>query len=120
MVGQIIVTLRRSSLVKNLEVIELVEEESAQLLRVKVEFVDGSLLHVREAIFSDSSKYSHHWQTQAGELLIRWDNAPHHHEVPSYPDHKHEGERLGSSTRVSVEEVLNEIATVLRSKGLAK
>jgi len=120
MVGHIIATLRHSSLVKDLEVIEVVEEESVQLLRVRAEIIDGSLLHLREAIFPQTSKYSYHWQARTGELLMRWDNAPHHPEIPTYPDHKHEGEQISSSARVSVEEVLAEIAAVLKSKGLIK
>ncbi len=120
MVGHIIATLRHSSLVKDLEVIELVEEGSSQLLRIKAEIVDGSLLHIREAIFPQTSKYSYHWQARTGELLMRWDNAPHHLEIPTHPDHKHMGEQISSSTRVSIEEVLTEIAAVLKSKGLIK
>jgi len=117
MVGQIIAVLRRSSLVRDLEVVEFVEEESVQLLRVKVELIDGSLLHIREALFSDASKYSYHWQTRGGELLLRWDNAPHHPQISTHPDHKHEEEQVRPSARVSVEEVLAEIATVLQGKG---
>jgi hypothetical protein len=116
MVGHIIATLRRSTLVKDLEIIELVEEESVQLLRVKAEIIDGSALHIREAIFPESSKYSYHWQTREGKLLIRWDNAPHHPEIPTHPDHKHDKEQLSSSSRASVDDELNEISTALRGK----
>lgn len=60
MVSHIIAILRRSPLVKDLEVVELVEEENVQLLRVKAGLVDGSVLHVHEALFSHASKYSYH------------------------------------------------------------
>jgi len=119
-VGQIIAALRGSPLVKDLEVLEVIEEESVQFLRVKAEIVDGSLLYVREAFFSDHSKYSYHWQSRTGEMLIRWDNAPHHPEIHTHPDHKHEGERVGPSARVSVEEILAELADALKRKGKAK
>src|SRR5713226_6973903 len=109
MVSHIIATLRRSPLVKDLAVLEVVEEENVQLLRVRAEIIDGSMLHIREAFFPSASKYSYHWQTLAGERLLRWDNAPHHPQIPTYPDHKHEGERINPSARVSVEEVLAEI-----------
>lgn len=120
MVGHIIAALRRNPIVKDLEVTELVEEESVQFLRVQAELIDGSLLYVRELFFSDSSKYSYPWQTRAGEMLLRWDNAPHHPEIPTYPDHKHEGDQVGPSVRVSVDEVLTELAAVLKSKGQVK
>jgi hypothetical protein len=116
MVGQIIAALRRSPLVKELEVLEAIEEESVQFLRARVEIIDGSLLYVREAFFPDHSKYSYHWQTRAGKMLIRWDNTPHHPEIFTYPDHKHEGEQVGPSSRVSFEEVLAELSEALRKK----
>jgi len=37
------------------------------------------------------TKYRHHWQNQAGVLIKRWDNAPHHPQVASFPDHLHDG-----------------------------
>jgi hypothetical protein len=77
MVGHIIAVLRRSPLVKDLEVIEMIEEESVQFLRARVEIVDGSL-----------------WQARTGEMLLRWDNAPHHPEIPTHPDHRQEGEEV--------------------------
>lgn len=117
MVGQIIAALRHSPLVKDLEVIEVVEEESVQFLRVRAEIIDGSLLYVRELFLPDRSKYSYHWQARTGEMLLRWDNAPHHPKIPTHPDHKHEREQIGPSARVSVEEVLEELTAVLRSKG---
>ena len=116
MVGHIIATLRHSPLVKDLDVIEVAEEKSFQLLRVRAKIVDGSLLYVRELLFPDHNKYSYHWQTQGGEVLFRWDNAPHHPEIPTHPDHKHEGERVSSSARVSVEEVLAELAEALKQQ----
>lgn len=97
MVGHVIATLRRSAIVKELDVIEPIEEETVQLLRVTAQLVDSSLLHVREAFFPHASKYSYHWQTATGELLIHWNNAPHHPEISTYPDHKHEGGGLGPS-----------------------
>jgi hypothetical protein len=60
MVGHIVATLRQSPLVRDLEVVEMIDEVSIQLLRVRAELIDGSLLYVREAIFPHTSKYSYH------------------------------------------------------------
>ena len=120
MVGQIIATLRDSPLVKDIEVIRIVEEESVQYLRVRAEITDGSQLYVKELFLPNQSKYSYHWQTSRGRMLIRWDNAPHHPEVSTHPDHKHEGKRLVPSARVSVEDVLAELAAVVKNKGQIK
>ena len=37
------------------------------------------------------TKYRHHWQNQEGFLIKRWDNAPHHPQVASFPHHLHDG-----------------------------
>ena len=69
MVGHIVTALRQSPLVRDLEVIEMIDEERVQLLRLRADLIDGSLLYVREAIFPHTSKYSYHWQTRTGEML---------------------------------------------------
>ena len=117
MVGHIVACLRQSPLVRDLEIVEMIDEANVQLLRLRAEIIDGSLLYVREAIFPRTSKYSYHWQTRTGEMLLRWDNAPHHSEISTHPHHKHDGERIGPSARVSIEDVLTELATRLQSKG---
>jgi hypothetical protein len=48
---------------------------------------------------------------------MHWDNAPHHPEISTFPYHKHEGEQVVSSIRVSVEDVLAQLAVALESKG---
>ena len=58
MVGHIVAALRQSPLVRDLEVGEMIDEASVQLLRVRAELIDGSLLYVLEAIFPHTSKYS--------------------------------------------------------------
>ena len=117
MVGHIVTALRQNPLVRDLEVIEMIDEERVQLLRLRADLIDGSLLYVREAIFPHTSKYSYHWQTRTGEMLLRWDNAPYHPEIPTHPHHKHDGERIGPAARVSIEDVLAELATRLQSEG---
>lgn len=34
-------------------------------------------------------KYRYHLQTEAGEFLSRWDNAPHHPRIATHPHHLH-------------------------------
>ena len=37
------------------------------------------------------TKYRFHWQHESGKLFKRWDNAPHHPEIETFPDHLHDG-----------------------------
>lgn len=63
--------------------------------RIRVTLLDGSLLQCVERIrqLSDglhTEKYSFHWQRTDGSLIRRWDNAPHHPEISSFPHHVHD------------------------------
>lgn len=66
------------------------------LWRYRLQFRDGSLLEMFEFFVLESAtvkvmKYSFHWQDADGKLLKRWDNAPHHPEISTYPHHLHDG-----------------------------
>ena len=60
-----------------------------------------------------SIRYSFHWQDANGQLHKRWDNATHHTELPTYPNHVHNGaeENVLPHGEISAEEVLAIIAT---------
>lgn len=100
--------------------IELYEHEGP-LLRVKIQlaFVDKSKLHVKEYRFTDGSrKYAYHWTDADGILKIRWDNAEHWPEIPTFPHHKHIGNdsQIQASTDISLEAVLKRIAAVFKEQ----
>ncbi|MDP3106229.1 MAG: DUF6516 family protein [Candidatus Methanoperedens sp.] len=63
---------------------------SAQPNKLRVYFIDNSFLDVW---LSDENDYSYHWEQRAQRGLIhRWDNAPDHPEIESFPHHFHDGE----------------------------
>ncbi|MCK4423602.1 MAG: hypothetical protein KAV18_05985 [Candidatus Omnitrophica bacterium] len=71
---------------------ELGEEEG--YIRVKVDLINGGVLEFFEYLILERDsvkidKYSFHWQDKSGQLLKRWDNARHHREIRSFPDHIH-------------------------------
>ena len=65
--------------------------------RVRCTLVDGSELQLIER-FGDVAnalaveKYSFHWKRNDGTPICRWDNAPHHRDLATFPHHLHEGE----------------------------
>jgi len=50
---------------------------------LRIFFIDGSFMDV----WVSDEKYSFHWQSD--DEVIRFDNAPHHHEIETFPDHLH-------------------------------
>ena len=91
----------KSLIVANPQVAQwTVVREEAQgdsgLFRYKLVLRGGSLLELFERFEVLQGniqviKYSFHWQHATGELIRRWDNAPHHPELHTAPHHLHDG-----------------------------
>jgi len=70
--------------------------EKIAFYRYRLKLKDGSIVELTERIIEESgkfntTKYRVHWQNKSGKLIKRWDNAPHHPEINSFPDHLHDG-----------------------------
>ena len=75
----------------NIEYIKVLENEG--YIRGTLTLIDGSELRLVEYTKISNGqamvlRYRFQWQT-AGELITRWNNAPHHPEVETFPHHKH-------------------------------
>jgi len=113
---EIIAILNQSKIISQLEILELVDESSVQSIRIKTKLMDGSTLFIHETVSERGHKYSYHWQDEDNKLLLRWDNAPHYKEIETFPHHKHIGERLEPTYKLSVNEVLQHIKIVLGNR----
>lgn len=81
-------------------------------------YIQGSLmlfggfeLYIAEYVIIEPDlkrlKYRYHLQNISKELIARWDNAPHHPEVDTYPAHIHLArESVKSSPAMDIEQVL--------------
>ncbi|SEH05824.1 toxin-antitoxin system TumE family protein [Candidatus Venteria ishoeyi] len=81
---------KHQRLVESYEI--LVYDHDGPNIRLKACVVlrDGSMLHIKQIVLEESNfKYAYHWQDHSGNLICRWDNAPHWPEIASYPHHKH-------------------------------
>lgn len=57
--------------------------------KLRIKFIDNSFLDVWLSLDGD---YSYHWEHRAQRGLIhRWDNAPDHPELRTFPRHFHDG-----------------------------
>jgi len=92
--------------------------KSYQLI-CRIELRDTTLLFVRDYLFPDGSrKYSFRWQYLHEGCILRWDNAPHHQNIATFPYHKHIGkeERIEASQPVKLETVLEYIRSVIEKR----
>jgi len=106
----ILESLKNSKIVLDFSILEFKNFSDGFYIKVKVIFVDNSELFLKE--YNDKTKrnYSYHWQNNNGELLVRWDNAPHHRNIKTFPHHKHVKEEIDESYEVTLEDILKRIS----------
>ena len=77
------------------------------MIRGKLLFIDGKVLEFMEYVSRERRpKYRFHLMDEKAEMIFRYDNAPHH-DVPTFPYHKHTPEGVeGSEERKLLEMVL--------------
>lgn len=82
-------------------------------LRLRLRFADQALLEMSEAVLCTAGtlqwlSYRYHYQEVSG-FVLRYDNAPHHPEIVTHPDHKHVGDDVVASAHPTIEHVLLEV-----------
>jgi hypothetical protein len=99
--------------IRGLIVIQEQVKEEFGLYRYRLDLTNGDLLEAFErfrvhAGQVEISKYSFHWQNQNRQLIARWDTAPHHPTLPTFPHHIHDGaeEAIHPHAPVTLAEVL--------------
>ncbi|MBC8264660.1 MAG: hypothetical protein H8E47_11120 [Anaerolineales bacterium] len=94
------------------------------LIRCRVFFWDGSYLDIYEVVSTELGypvrvHYSYTYLRE-GQRVFRYDNAPHHPGIATYPHHKHIGaaDRLAPADQPSLSQVLAEIERWLGDGGM--
>ena len=108
--------LRRSAFIENVDVKYEAKSKTVGLIYGNIGMVDGSTLQFLELIDRKDNeiirpKYRFHFMDSADKMIFRYDNAPHHPEVPTYPHHKHirDEEKPKQSKEIGLRDVLSEI-----------
>lgn len=88
----------------------------------RLRFYDDSLLAFDETVIERGivlvkTDYAYHYQRADGTLVFRYDNAPHHPEVFTFPDHIHIEGRVEAAEPPNLSEVLRRIDGLLYSTG---
>ena len=93
--------------------------ENKVIINSEIRFVDGSKLNVyiSDNKISIKHKYSFHWQNTDNQMTIRWDNAPHHPNISTFPHHKHIETDL--NVHPSTENTLHDVLTFISQKVIA-
>ena len=65
-------------------------------IKVRLLLVDESILeiteyvHAEEENFAAIKRYTYHWMSTSGQLLLRWDNVRHYPKLAGFPHHLHD------------------------------
>lgn len=78
-------------------------------LKIQAELQDGTVLYIREYVSDEEYNYSYHWQDRRSKMIARWDNAPHHRQIATFPHHKHNEGKVMPSYDIDIGQVLNYI-----------
>jgi len=105
---------------KNTEIIadksiDLREFSSTEgMLRGRLLFLDGSMLEFMEYLQEENRlKYRFHLMDKEGNMVFRYDNAPHHKDVSTFPHHKHLPGNVAESDDKGIMDVLDEIEILM-------
>ena len=108
--------LRRSAFIENVEVKYEIKSKTVGIIHGTIGMADGSTLQFLELITIKEEgitrpKYRFYFMDSADKMIFRYDNAPHHSEVATYPHHKHirGKEKPKQSKEIGLREVLAEI-----------
>ncbi len=58
-------------------------------------------------------KYRYQYMDSDNKPVFRYDNAPHHKEIPSFPMHKHLGDKVVEWNMPDIKELLGEISALI-------
>ena len=98
----------------------LASDDFNGLIRCRISFWDGSFLDIYEVVSTELGypvrvHYAYTY-VRNDQHVFRYDNAPHHPEIATYPHHKHIGakERLAPADQPTLNQILAEIEEQLK------
>jgi len=113
-------TIRHSGWIVHKELSFRQIDDKEAYIRGELWLFGGLVLHIAEYVVirkgkPDKDKYRYQLLDNQNNMIARWDNAPHHPEIPTHPYHKHlKDGKITSSSALSISDVLDELDDVLK------
>lgn len=102
-----------------IEELHLTLASTGAIFMAHVRFHDGSRLEIVEEVERAGRwdvrriAYKFHYQQADGKLVFRYDNAPHHPHLSTFPSHEHIGDSVVEAEAPDLAEVLRKIDTLI-------
>ncbi|MFW6009104.1 MAG: toxin-antitoxin system TumE family protein [archaeon] len=109
---EILKLLNNSNICDNYKIIDYKQGANFNYIKLEANLIKG-ILYIRIYMSEEEYNYSFHWQNENNELIIRWDNSPHHKNIKTFPHHKHIKQKVKPSYEISFEQILNYIENKL-------
>jgi hypothetical protein len=106
---EILRLLDQENWIERYEIQDYRQWEGGFYYRLKILLENRSVLFVREYVDEIERVYSFHWQDQNDVMIMRWDNAPHHRHIATFPHHKHTPVGIFENLEITLSDVLAEI-----------
>lgn len=107
--------LEESSIVDSIISVESDALGDYYRLKLHARLINGWKLYVWEHATPKFQRYAYHI-LKGTELIIRWDNAPHHRQVKTFPHHKHVKEDILESKEMSIKDVIIELEKMIQKE----
>lgn len=101
--------LKESPIVRDAEILSLLQGGNFYYLKIKAYIINDTLLFIKIYLSDTEYDYSFHWQDEEGKLIARWDNAPHHPGIETYPHHIHTPLGIKDSFDITLQDVLDQL-----------
>ncbi len=113
---EILRLLSDSDIVREYEILNVLQDEDFYYLKIKSSIIADTILYIKIYLSETEYNYAFHLQKNDGEFIARWDNAPHHKEIPTHPHHKHYLSGITESYSIILIDILREIKFLLKKQ----
>lgn len=113
---EILKCLENCNHIKFYEITDFKDFGTGYYIKIDITFNNLSKLFITEYIDIDERNYSYHWQDKTSQLIKRWDNAPHHKKISTYPHHIHINNSIFENYNIDCNSIFNEIEKILTQK----
>lgn len=97
--------------------IDVEQDPTASKVKGALYFRDGSRLEFTETVTLERYRpvklFYVYQYISGGEAVFRYDNAPHHPDLPTFPHHKHVGNARLPATEPTLGQVVGEVSALL-------
>jgi len=104
--------LKQSKIVAKIISVDFDSAAGCSLLKIRAELINRWRLQVWEHRTPVMRRYAYH-VFEGGNMVVRWDNAPHHRGISTFPHHKHIYREIVESEVMKISDVLAELEKMI-------